>query len=84
MGEGARATVREMGTRKRRKSSNPTISTGERGSREEHDSTQGQEEGKSHAQDAGARAVCIYYVIKHERVYIILVLDRTGNSYGIS
>lgn len=59
MGEGTGAIVGEMGTRKRRKSSNPTISAGEGRLGEEHDSTQGQEEGKSHAQNAGARTVCI-------------------------
>lgn len=59
VGEGAGTIVGEMGTGKRRKSSNPTISTGEGGLGEEHDFTQGQEEGESHAQDAGARTVFI-------------------------
>lgn len=59
MGEGVGAIVSEMGTGKRRKSSNPTISAGEGRLREEHDSTQGQEERKSHAQNAGARTVFI-------------------------
>lgn len=59
MGEGVRAIVGEMGTGKRRKSSNPTISAREGRLGEEHDSTQGQEEGKSHAQNAGARTVFI-------------------------
>lgn len=59
MGEGAGAIVGEMGTGKRRKSPDPAISAGEGGPGEEHDSTQGQEEGKSHAQDAGARTVFI-------------------------
>lgn len=59
MGKGAGAIVGEMGTGKRRKSSNPTISARERRLGEEYDSTQGQEEGKSHAQDAGARTVFI-------------------------
>lgn len=59
MGEGAGAIVGEMGTGKRRKSSNPTISAGEGGLGKEHDFTQGQEEGESHAQDAGARTVFI-------------------------
>lgn len=59
MGEGAGAIVGEMGTRKRRKSSNPAISAGEGRLGEKHDSTQGQEEGKSHAQDAGTRTVFI-------------------------
>jgi len=59
MGEGTGAIVGEMGTGKRRKSSNPTISAGEGGLGEEHDFTQGQEEGESHAQNAGARTVFI-------------------------
>lgn len=59
MGEGAGAIVGEMGTRKRRKNSNPTISAGEGRLGEKHDSTQGQKERKSHAQDAGARTVFI-------------------------
>lgn len=59
MGEGIGAIVGEMGAGKRRKSSNATISAGEGGLGEEHDSTQGQEEGEPHAQDAGARTVFI-------------------------
>lgn len=59
MGEGAGTIIGEMGTRKRRKSPSPAISTGERGLGEEHDSSQGQEEGKSHAQNVGARTVLI-------------------------
>jgi len=39
VGEGIGAIVSEMGTGKRRKSSNPTISAREGGSGEEHDST---------------------------------------------
>lgn len=59
VGEGAGTIIGEMGTRKRRKSPSPAISTGERGLGEEHDSSQGQEEGKSHAQNVGARTVLI-------------------------
>lgn len=59
MGEGAGTIIGKMGTRKRRKSPSPAISTGERGLGEEHDSSQGQEEGKSHAQNVGARTVLI-------------------------
>lgn len=59
MGERAGAAVGEMGARERRKRSYPTVPAGEGGLGEEHDSPQGQEEGKSHAQNAGARTVLI-------------------------
>lgn len=59
MGERAGATIRQMGTRKRWKSSSPAISAGERGPGEEHDPPQGQEEGKSDAQNVGTRTVLI-------------------------
>lgn len=79
VGEGAGAIVGEMGTGKRRKSSYPTISAGEGGPGEEHDSTQGQEEGDSHAQDAGTRTV---FVMQLTRSYHLAFLRLARAEHG--